>query len=61
MVIGYRLVLLVVGGGVPTLTLLLGTCICVAYCRKRRSNSQLDVAQAGTVQLSARIALAVVH
>ena len=42
----HRVVLLVVAAGVPTLTLLLSTCSCAVYLRRRRS--QLDVAQAGT-------------
>ena len=54
MMVPHRLVLLVVAAGVPTLTLL-GTCSCVAYYRKRRRRSQLDVAQAGTARLSVEL------
>ena len=49
--VAHRVVLLVVAGGVPTLTLMLSICSCAVYCRKRRRRSQLDVAQAGTSRL----------
>ena len=41
-----QLILLIVGGGVPALTLFLGVCACLVY-RRRRQRAKLDVAQAG--------------